>query len=375
MTRSPATSAGSIRPFQHEDAAAVAMLLQFLLPGGAVGVELAAYLQHYYLDGPFASAECPALVYVSEQGNIDGFGGRVIQPFALGDKILHAAVVGALIVRDHARAPTAGARLLKALKSGPQDLTLSETAGDAALKMWRQLNGDVLERHSLDFIRVLQPAQYALDLLASRMRIAKLLSPLAAIGDRMLATGKGSIRWTGIPDDFKPERGVHARPIDFDAFVAQVHELTKDDHIVPQWPRDCLPQVVAEAACKRVYGEPHMGAAVTPAGKVIGVWLFHFSGRGPVRVTDVFHSRGQAGLVLDALFTDAHALGASCVTGRTTPQLFDALLSRRAVFAHTAASVIAADDPKLLEAFSNGLAHFNGLVGERWTRLIGDRFD
>ena len=119
--------AAATRPFRAEDAGAVADLFQSVMLGDTrpAGSDLADYLRRYYLQGPFADADCPSLVHVSAAGVIDGFGGRVVQPFVFKGRTLRAAIVGNLMVRDHASAPLAGARLLKALKSGPQDLTLS----------------------------------------------------------------------------------------------------------------------------------------------------------------------------------------------------------------------------------------------------------
>lgn len=365
------------RPFDRDDAPAVADLFRSVMLRSTrpAGADLVAYLRHYYLEGPFADPECPALVHVSSDGRIDGFAGRVVQPFAFNGRKLRAAIVGNLMVRDHADAPLAGARLLKRQMSGPQDLTLSETAGDAALAMWRQLKGDVLEHHSLDFIRVLKPARYAIDLLASRIGAARLLAPLGSVVDRALAAKAGPLRWTGLPEGFRPQRGIRCEPITPDAFVGCFRQWTGEEAIAPLWPGDCLPAVLAEAMSKRAWGAPHLRAAVTANGKPIGACLFHFAGSGPARITDIIHAPGQAGPVLDALFSEARALGASCVHGRATPHLFDALLSRRVLFVHMAASVIAAGDPEIVMAFRQGKVHFNGLVGERWTRLIGDRFD
>lgn len=369
--------AEATRPFRAEDAPAVAGLFQSVMlgTGRPAGSALIDYLRHYYLNGPFADPRCPALVYVSATGDVEGFGGRVAQPFRFKGRELRAAIVGNLMVRDHASAPLAGARLLRALKSGPQDLTLSETAGDASLAMWRQLKGDVLERHSLDFIRVLKPARYAVDLLSTRISATRFLRPMTSIADRFLAAKGGAPRWTGLPEGFKPERGIVSRTMTPEEFAQLFIGWTESDVLSPVWPKDCLPEVVAEAMSKRAFGTPHLRVAATATGKAIGAYLFHFSGSGAARVTDIVHAPGQAGPTLDALFSDAQSLGASCVIGRTTPQLFDALLSRRALFAHMAASVIAANDPDVATAFAKGEAHFNGLVGERWTRLIGDRFD
>ena len=52
---------------------------------------------------------------------------------------LRAAICTTWMVDDHEADPFAGARLLKAVLSGPQDLSFSETSNDLSTAMWRSL--------------------------------------------------------------------------------------------------------------------------------------------------------------------------------------------------------------------------------------------
>lgn len=366
-----------IRPFAHDDAEAVASLFQVTMRGSDTPppAGLAGYFRSHFLDGPFADPQIPSLVYCSPQGDIDGFIGVAVQPMRFGDRTLRAAILGTLMVRDHEQRPMAGARLLKRVFAGSQDVTLSETAGDASLAMWRQLKGGVLDRHSLYFLRVLRPAEFGLGMLAQRLRPARLLTPLARLLDGIAGRKEGPVRWTGLPAGFRAQGGIEARPVDVAAFTAMTADILSRNAIVPLWPDDCLPRVISEAMDKPTLGHAHLCQVVTKPGRAIGGFLLHHGGRGPASVTDILHDPGQAGPVLDALFLYAQGLGAASVQGRTTPHLLDALLSRRTLFAHESASVIDARDPEIVAAFRDGRAHFNGLVGERWTRLIGGAFD
>jgi hypothetical protein len=369
-------SAGTIRPFRADDAPAVAALFMAMMRGTdtAPSDALVAYFRQHYLEGPFADPDCPALVHVDADDLVDGFGGRVAQPFTYGERTLRMAIVGTLMVRDHKKSPMAGARLLKALMAGPQDLTFSETAGDASLAMWRQLRGTVLDRHSLSFIRVLKPVRFALGLAAARIGAMRLLNPLAALPDRLLAGKPGPLRWTGLPADFRPERGLHAEATTPETFAELFRKWADKQAAAPVWPGDCLPEIVAIAMRKPAFGEALLRVALTDAGVPAGAYLFHLAGDGAAQVTDLVHAPGAAGAVLDCLFADAAALGASSVRGRTTPVLLDALLSRRTIFVQEGASVIAGTDTELIELFASGRVFLNGFVGERWTRFVGDDF-
>lgn len=371
------TTNGSIRAFGPDDAPAVAAMFEALLSRrkARAGGDLIGHLRRHYLEGPFAAADCPALVHVGPDGDVMGFGGRVVQSFAFDGRVVRAAILGNLMVRNHERTPTAGAALLRALAGGPQDLTLSETANTASLAMWRQLRGQVMDRHSLDFIRVLKPARAVLDMAMGGGMAAKVLLPLSRPIDRLFSTRSPAMRWAGLPAGFMPSRGIRTEPISAEAFAGIFDRLTRDDAGVPVWPTGSLPAVVAEASAKRSYGAPHLRAVLTAGGAPIGLYLFHLAAGGSIRVTEIVHAPGQAGPVLDALFSDAQQLGASYVRGRTRPQMLDALLGKKVFFASSSASVIRTRDAEIARAFIHGDVHFNGLVGERWTRFIGDRFD
>lgn len=375
MTRSP-TATDAVRAFSHEDAPAVATMFEELLGAGRAdaGSDLVDHLRWQYLEGPFAAPDCPALVHVGADGLVAGFGGRVVQPFAFGGRVVRGAILGNLMVRDHRRTPMAGAALLRALAGGPQDLTLSETAGAVTLAMWQQLQGRILDRHSLDYLRILKPVSALLEMAASRVGAARFLLPLAAPMDGFASRRRRTVERTGLPAGFTLPRGIRTQAVSPDAFAGIFEQLTRGAAGVPVWPGDCLSAVVAEASTKRACGAPHLRAVLTPGGAPIGAFLFHLSPTGLAQVTELVHAPGRAGVVLDALFADARDLGASYVRGRTRPQMLEALLSRKTFFICGAASVIRATDPDIADAFMRGDVHFNGLVGEQWTRFIGDTF-
>lgn len=366
-----------IRAFAKTDAPAVANLFQTEMLGRPLPAPptLTDYFIGHFLDGPLTDPDIPPLVCCSPDGTIEGFAGIVTQPMTFEGRSLRAAIVGTLMVRDHGRAPMTGARLLRRIIAGPQDLTLSETAGDASLAMWRQMGGAVLDRHSLQYIRVLRPAEFALDMLGNRLRAARVLMPIAGAIDKLLGKKDGPIRWTGLPSSFRPQGGVMARPTTAQAFAAFAQQVLSSRSVDLAWSHETLMHIVAQAMDKPNWGQAHLCEVVTRSGKQIGCFLIHFGKKGPARVVDLFHAPHQEGVVLDALFAHAQELGAASVQGRTTPQTLNALLGRRVIFAHESASVIDTHDPRLLDAFASGQAHFNGLVGERWTRLLGGRFE
>ncbi|WMT88514.1 hypothetical protein NO932_07850 [Pelagibacterium sp. 26DY04] len=366
-----------IRPFARKDAEAVSLLFHALMHHArdAAPRRLAAYLGSHFIDGPFADPEIPSLVYVSDEEEVEGFVGVVVQPMVYRQKTIRAAILGTLMVKGHDRAPTIGARLLRKAVSGPQDVTLSETAGEASLAMWRQLHGTVLDRYSYDYFRVLRPVSFAIALMARRVPWLAYATPVAQLLDRLAPRDGSRLGWTGLPGEFRTHGGVYARRVSVSDFARLTEVLLSADAVRPVWPDGCLPALIAEAMDKPEYGAPHLCEVVTRAGHPIGGFLLHFAPSALAQVLDVLHAPGQAGPVFDAMLCYARDLGACGVRGRITPSLFDALVSRKTPLAHAGASVIHGKDTALVAAFAEGRAHFNGLVGESWTRIIGGTFN
>ncbi len=135
-----------VRPLAADDIAAVTALYYRILRKGKTTppAALAAYFRAFYLDGPYRDPEIPALVHVNDDGRVNGFVGVHSVPYLLGERRLRAAFCGALMSEDHESDPLAGARLLKAFISGPQDVSLSETANVISETMWTKLRGKAI---------------------------------------------------------------------------------------------------------------------------------------------------------------------------------------------------------------------------------------
>lgn len=372
------TSQPHIRPFATPDIAAVAAMFQRRLRRTSVAPSQALrdYLDRLYISGPFADPATPSLVY-ERAGTVAGFIGVTAQPMQIDARPVSAAVCGALMVDDKASDPMAAARLLKTFMNGSQDLSLSETAGDATLAMWRQLRGSVLSQHSLDWLRVIRPGGLALETATRRLGAARLLAPLARLADRRMRRPdprRATPRWAALPEDFRVAGGLAVEPLTPDAFADLVRAHTDGFALRRDWSQAALAQVMADIVHKSAYGALRIGAVRARGGAVVGGFAYHCRPGATARVLDILARPERAGPVLDCLLRDAAEHGAVAVRGRTNPALFNALLERRCLMFHHSASVIAGRDAALVARVISGEAAFNGLVGERWSRLVGDSF-
>ncbi|WEX74927.1 hypothetical protein PYH37_000238 [Sinorhizobium numidicum] len=368
-----------IRPLTAGDIPAVAGLFQkiFRNSNAEPPIALVDYLRRLYLEAPGCDREIAPVVHVNGDGRISGFVGVNALPMTYKGRRLRAAICGSLMVEGRESDPLAGARLLKAFLAGPQDLSFSETASEVSAQMWTKLRGVALPQYSLDWVRIIRPAAFALDLVASRLRLTRALSPLARTFDRRYLTkmGPGELRWSGVPENRSAYAALQVRDIDRHAFAALFGPLTAQFALQPDWAEGQLDHVLADAADKPEYGEPVFAAVTTRGGAPIGAFFYHAKPGGIARVLQIVARPGQAGPVIDCLIEHAAARGAAALRGRTQPALLEAMMGRRIAFFHAASTVVHSRDEELVEAFRNSQGFMNGLAGEHWSRLIGGRFD
>lgn len=370
--------AGDIRPFEHGDLDAVAALLAHEFPAMARAnpVVLRDGLRSLFLEGAFCAPSTPSLVYEREPGVVAGFIGVTVQRMIRDGAPVQAAICGALAVQDHAHDPFASVRLMKRFLAGPQDVSLSETAGEAALAIWRQLGGAVLSRHSLEWVRVFRPAGLMVETAAGRLPLAGLLVRPARLFDEWRARrrpGKTQ-RWTKLPDEFRGKAELVVVEADPAAFADQIRAHARRFGLAPEWSDAALAELLREATCKGAYGAARRALVVNRSGVAIGGFLYHLTADRTARVVQILAASQQVGTIIDHLFADAAARGAVAMRGRTDPLILEPLQARRCLMFHTAASIIHSRHAGLISDFQAGQGWFNGLVGEGWMRLIGDDF-
>jgi hypothetical protein len=265
--------------------------------------------------------------------------------------------------------PFPGARLMRSFLSGPQDISLSETANPVSENMWRKLRGTVLPAYSLEWVRILRPTAFAIDVAARSAPFVRLFHPAAVPLDGMIRRfGPALLR---LPKNVPADDREISR-IDLAALIADILAKTP---LHPAWSPGVLRQMLADASQKSRYGTFIARAVTARNGAPIGAFLYHARPGRIAHVLQVVAVPGHAGTVLDRLFLHAEEFGAVALRGRTQPALLDALLTRHCFHVHRASSLVHARDTALLEPFLAGRAFFNGLAGDSWTRLVGENFE
>jgi hypothetical protein len=363
--------AETIRACRREDVPAVAGIFARVLlkQKGVPGDDLARYFEDLVFGGEQTGAEPRSRVFVDADGDVRGFIGIWPRRMLLQGRTIEAAAAGSLMVDRPEQNPTAGARLLRSFLSGPQDLSFSETANDISQRMWEKSGGERLAASSLDWLRVLRPAGFAVSVAGSAFRPAAWLRPVAAGVDRLIeGRGRNPLLPVGETLGYRDADATSAE-------IAALIPMLSDSYALhPDWQTPDLPFLLAHAEKKERYGKLHRRIVYARGGEPVGCYLY-YARRGEVaRVLQVLALPGAIGATLDSLFSHAAQLGCVAVRGRAEPDLLDPLISRRCVLFHVAAMVVHARNKALLAEVRGSRALLTGLAGESWTRLVGGEF-
>src|SRR5215470_18282184 len=160
-----ATDTAQVRACTPDDMAAVAGLFQrtFRHARRAAPAPLTAYLRELYFEHPWRDPALTSKVFVAD-GAVRGFIGILPLRLAFRGSTLRAAVAGSLMVERPQENPLAGARLMRAYMTGPQDLSLSDSANAVSLGLWERLGGKTVAMESMEWVRAFRPARAALAL-------------------------------------------------------------------------------------------------------------------------------------------------------------------------------------------------------------------
>jgi hypothetical protein len=354
----------TIRPLAEGDIPAVARLFSRVYPGAhwVSHSECEAYFHQIFFANPWFDPQLPSWV-AHEGSRIVGFIGVLARPMRYRGRPLRAAVVSQLMVDQERPHGTAAALLLRKALAGPQALTISDGANDASRRMWEALGGLNSALYSLQWRRLLRPAQYALERIAGRARAAALLAkPIAVIADAYGAQRRTLRRPVALREE----------PLDAAALLDGLRGAAACVAVAPEYDCASLEWILAQARAKRRHGELQ-SALLRAAGGEIGGWFLYYLNGGTSRVLQVHAREGSEHAVLDHLFHHAWARGAAALEGRMEPRLARALGERHSLFLSTSVyALLHARDPEVLAALARGDAFFSRLEGEWWMRFIGE---
>jgi len=357
-----------VRPFATGDIPAVAQLFSRVYPHTHWNspAECEAYFHQMFFANPWADQRLPSWVAM-EGARAVGFIGVIPRPMRLRQRPVQAAVVTQLMVEQEKRHGMVAAQLLRKALGGPQQLTISDGANESSRKMWEALGGLTSTLYSLQWRRLLRPAQSALQRASSlHGRAAALLAtPVAVLADAYAAHYRALRR---------PSRLIE-QPLEAAALLQGLDRATQRVALSPRYDPASLDWLLGQARAKRRHGELHACLLREPGGAIAG-WFLYYANAATSKVLQLHAHEDAEHAVLDHLFQHAWRRGATVIEGRMEPRLARVLGQRHCLFQSTSAfALIQSRDAEVLAAMAHGDAFFSRLEGEWWMRFNGEPRD
>ena len=319
----------SVRPFTKSDIPQVVKLFQkvFFNNGRAApsSSKLDAYFEETFFHNPWIKRrvekgdeeEIPSLVYEAGAGAVIGFIGVIPRRMLLNGRPIRAATSMHFMVEPGSRSTLAGVQLLKTFFSGPQDLSLTDSAGAVGRKIWEGLGGATALAYSINWVRLLRPSRYVLRALARKNTPLRLFAgmlrplcpPLDVMASRALSHRFG-----------KPGASLQATDLDQETLLAGIAQFPSGYALRPDYDGGSLSWLLARADQLARSGALRKVALRDADGELVGWYLYELNADGLGEVLQVVGRKKSFGEVLDHLFYHSWRNGAIALSGRLDPR-------------------------------------------------------
>ena len=326
----------TIRPFERSDLESVSRLLRANIEGWWRDDE---FLSGTLLDQPWADSERPSLVAV-EDGEVTGFVGSQPRRMVLDERPVRGVCVSHLAVAPGKRAGAAGALLLSKLLAGPQDLSWSDSANAAVVRIWRTFGGDVDSARACDWMIVLRPARWlaaAAERVVRRRRVGRTEVPVGALPAHI---GRG----VGEPDAPEPAVEALSEPATSHVISQEESSATRGVRLRVQHDPAYLDHVFGLIERE---GAPVVRRLVRIGDRAVGWYAYLRRPDGGRRVLHFAASTRDRDAVFQRLVEDVRADGGTVLSGRFEPGLEEPLAARMAVLGLARKPMIHTNDAEI----------------------------
>lgn len=327
------------------------------------------YFHSMFFENPWRCDDLPSLVYL-HQGKIAGFLGVIPREMEFSGRRIRVAVATQLMTDRDVYPGFAGRELMKRFLAGPQDLSYSDGATEAAYLCWKGVGAHAATLYCLEWTRVLRQARYMGRLFAERgggwRAFAGAFQPAAALLD----TAIGAL-------PFRAGRAPVSNCVSEEATVedllAAIREIGWRDSLRPAYEEKSFHWMMAETERARNHGTLRIGV-VRDRTRARAGWFVYFARRGGTSPVLQIGARPHAfDGVLRALLADAWRHGAVAVRGQAIPPHLSSLTKQFCGLKHPWPTVLFHSRHQALrDAILRGDAALSRLDGEWWMRFCVD---
>lgn len=364
MTAAPAQvhAVGGVRPFEPADLPTIVALRRRIFRNSERPSlpSLTAYCDEMFCHPAAENGVSPSLVHTDGDGRVNGFLGVLPRQMRIRDELISVAVATQFMV-DPAHRGLAGRSLARAFFDGPQALSLSDVANDAARRLWESLGAQTSTFHSLTWTLVLRPW-------VARARAAApggigLPSRIARFGSRAL----GTLADRSIGRAPPTPTGTILLPLDPLVVATAATELFRGRELKPAYDPASLAWLWRKCAEKRLFGELDGAMVCGVGGEILGWFLYYYDVTGSGQLLQLAAKVRAEAQVLDHLAHHAWERGGVTITGRLDPGLVAEIGRRKCTIRHEGPwTVVHSRRPELIHAVLRGDAYLSRLEGEWW---------
>lgn len=358
----PKIATARVRPLAEGDLPAIVEMRRRLF-GSSSTLTLEAHTDLFHdvlFKNPWREDDIGSLVY--EQGDrIIGFIGVTTRRLRLDGRVYRAAICQHLMIEPDSRSSLAAVELFRAFLTGPQDLSMTDTAGDVSRKLMERLGASTALSHSISWWRRLQPATCALSELRDHRglrAIANAMEPASRLVDAVLAR-RARVRF--------PQDGTTVEDVDSERLLAAYESL--DDRRLLRLDYDAawLGWVLGVWGKQEYFGRLETVLLRGARGETLG-WFVYFVNRDRIsEVLQIGATEKTVDRVLAHLVSHARTRGALTLRGRIDPRFMRAFARREFdIMPGVRWTVVHSSHPELLRAIHYGQCVLSPLDGDLW---------
>ena len=352
-----------IRSLTYDDLSQVVPLYRSHLawPHVAADGELRRAFEQVFLGEPLSDPTIPSLVCEGSDGEILGFIGSLVHRMRFEQRPVRLACSSSLVVAPKARPLGAGGLLLRKYLAGPQDLTMTDTAGIATERMWKRLGGSMYNLGSVTWLHVLHPLRAAAGLKLWHLGkyqwlpLARpLCRPLDAVYSRFDNTYETSDAENHTEEQLSPR-----------LLIDHLRLGAAQFHLWPDYDAESLDLLFDQIGRSRSNGQLVRKFVRDARGKPLGWYIASLLPSGIYRILGLAATPGNEELMFRHVLHTAKNLGAAAVAGRVEPWLLEVFPRRMMMFSRVRFLVHSRNEA-ISEAVRSSKALLTGLESDIW---------
>jgi hypothetical protein len=352
-----------VRSLRQDDLSQVVALYRSYLavPNFADEDELRIAFEQVFLGQPLSDPSIPSLVFEGSDGEILGFIGSLVHRMRFEQRSVRLACSSSLVVSPRARQFGAGGLLLRKYLAGPQDLTVTDTAGSATEQLWKRLGGSKYHLGSVTWLHLIHPLRAAVGLklwhLGRHQRlplVRPLCRPLDAAYSRSENTDGTSDAEKHTEEQLSPQ-----------LLIDHVRLGPQRCRLWPDYDAEFLGMLFDQISRSRSNGQLVKNFVRDARGQPLGWYIASLLPSDIYRILGLAAAPGKEAILFRHVLDRAKDLNAAAVAGRLEPWLIEVLPQRVMMFRRVR-FLFHSRDEAICDAVRSSKALLTGLESDIW---------